>query len=289
MKRGLLCLVASVALCAPAFAQVAPMATAKRATATVTTVAPIYVSAPPGPTLGPIRTAAVGTVLFVLGEKGDWLQVEFNDPQYGARVGWLQKKLVKIEDPALKPMDLSVAAERVKPPEPTPARTSQFAQAKDEPERRGFTILVNLGVGIQHDEFFGDSAVGFGGANLGIGGFLTKDLALMFRFSGTNVTYDQGLFGNFGQVSGVVGGTVQYWASDRFSLEGGLGLGFWNDEFEFSDPALGLIFGAAGTVFNRGKHNLVVGGEYAPAFTEGGTVHNLCFTFGYQYGPRVRR
>jgi hypothetical protein len=49
-----------------------------------------------------------------------------------------------------------------------------------------------------------------------------------------------------------------------------------------ADRGLGLILAAAFTVFNRGKHNLQVGVEYAPAFTEPGAVHNFGITFGYQ-------
>ena len=38
------------------------------------------------------------------------------------------------------------------------------------------------------------------------------------------------------------------------------------------------------TVFNHGKHNLQVGVEYAPAFTDlVGTINNIGFTFGYQF------
>ena len=91
-------------------------------------------------------------------------------------------------------------------------------------ERRGFTILVNLGVGIQHDTAFEETAVGLGGANVGIGGFVRNNLAILGRFSGTNVSYD--FSGQ--QVSGVMGATVQYWVSDLFHIEAGGGAGFWN-------------------------------------------------------------
>jgi len=47
--------------------------------------------------------------------------------------------------------------------------------------------------------------------------------------------------------------------------------------------AFGLLFGAAVTVFNRGKHNLQFGVQYTPAFTKPGTIHNVGFTFGYQF------
>jgi hypothetical protein len=107
----------------------------------------------------------------------------------------------------------------------------------------------------------------------------------MFRISGTNVSYDfDSDFGlvHVSQVSAVAGPTLQYWASDRFNVEAGLGGGLWESEGE-SESGFGLILGAAVTIFNRGKHNLQLGVEYAPAFTDPGTVHNVGFTLGYQF------
>ena len=147
--------------------------------------------------------------------------------------------------------------------------------------RSGFTVLVNLGVGIQSDADLDSTAVGFAGVNLGIGGFLTNDLALLFRFSGTTVMHDD-LFGTVQQISGVVGGTLQFWVNDRFTVEAGGGIGFWRAEDEQQTSA-GLILSGAGVVWKKGGHNLLVGAEYAPAFTESGTVHNLGITFGYQF------
>jgi hypothetical protein len=147
-------------------------------------------------------------------------------------------------------------------------------------ERGGFTLLVNLGVGIQNDTALEESAVGLAGANLGIGGFVTPNLAILGRFSSTNVTYDT-VLGDYAQVSGVVAPTVQYWLNDKVNLESGVGIGLWSAEDE-SDQGVGLILGAGFTVFNRGKHNLQVGFEYAPAFPDSGTVHNVGITFGYQ-------
>jgi hypothetical protein len=158
------------------------------------------------------------------------------------------------------------------------ASVSRSTAPQGAQERHGFTILVNLGVGIQHDTGFGESAVGWGGANVGIGGFVNNKLAILGRFSGTTVTYDS--FGK--QVSGVMGGTVQYWLSDLFHVEAGGGIGFWNWNFD-SEIGTGLIFGAGVTVLDRGRHNLQVGAEYAPVFTDTSTVHNFCITFGYQF------
>ena len=156
------------------------------------------------------------------------------------------------------------------------------ASAQLAPERGGFTILANVGVGIQRDGALEESAVGLGGINLGVGGFLTDKLALLFRFSGTNVSYDFGVLGELDQVSGVAGPTVQYWLSDRFNVEAGAGMGFWPIDGA-DEPGLGLALGFGATIFNRGRHNLQIGFEYAPAFTDPSAVHNLGITFGYQF------
>jgi hypothetical protein len=152
-------------------AQTPPASPDQRMTATVTVNAPIYVSAPPRPGLGPLRTAAIGTLLTVLGEQDGWWQVQFNDPQYGLRVGWVQKQFVRVEDPSLRPMDLSVAAPITQATPPTREAVSQNAAAAPQQAaasgRGGFTVLVNLGLGIQQIEQ-GDSQVGLGGANFGI-------------------------------------------------------------------------------------------------------------------------
>src|SRR4051794_32793946 len=85
-----------------------PLALAAQNAATVTENAPIYVSNTPPPNLAPLRVAAVGTVLKVLDRKGDWLQVQFEDPQWGPRTGWVEAKHVNVTNEALKPMNLSV-------------------------------------------------------------------------------------------------------------------------------------------------------------------------------------
>ena len=35
----------------------------------------------------PLRVAAVGTTLVVIGDEGEWLHIQFQDPQYGLRTG----------------------------------------------------------------------------------------------------------------------------------------------------------------------------------------------------------
>ena len=148
--------------------------------------------------------------------------------------------------------------------------------ASAQAERGGFTLLFNMGVGIQQDSALEESAVGLAGLNLGVGGFLTPKVAVMGRFSGTNVSY-----GFLDQVSGTLGPSLQYWASDQVAFEVGAGMGYWNSE-GFDDRGLGLILGVDLTIFNKGKHNLQVGLEYSPVFTSD-PVHNFGITFGYQF------
>jgi hypothetical protein len=78
----------------------------QQTTALVISNAPIYVRPEILPT--PLRVAATGTKLKVLKIEGDWTQVEFHDRSFGARIGWVQLRLVKINQASLETMDLSV-------------------------------------------------------------------------------------------------------------------------------------------------------------------------------------
>jgi hypothetical protein len=86
--------------------------------ATVTTNAPIYATAEETPT--PLRVAAVGSRLRVLSTEGDWVQVEYNDPQLGRRVGWVLRHYISLTSHDLRPMDLSVPEAQPAPAPPAP-------------------------------------------------------------------------------------------------------------------------------------------------------------------------
>lgn len=155
--------------------------------------------------------------------------------------------------------------------------TAMEASAQDmAPNRSGFTLLLNTGVGFQHDAFFGETETGVAGINLGIGGFLSPNMALMFRASGTNVKYF-----DIWQTSGTGGASLQYWVNDKLHIEGGVGAGFWDFD-DAHESALGLILAAGYSIWNNAGHNLYVGLEYAPAFTDPDTIHNFGIVFGWQ-------
>jgi hypothetical protein len=93
--------------------------------ATVTTNAPIYAAAQETPT--PLRVAAVGTRLRVLSTDRDWVQVEYNDPDLGRRVGWVLLHYISLTSHDLQPMDLSVPEAQPVPPardQPTAVKTA---------------------------------------------------------------------------------------------------------------------------------------------------------------------
>ncbi len=96
------------------------------------------------------------------------------------------------------------------------------------PSRRGLT--VELGVGLSHTTF--DSAptyaatapIGLAPINLGVGGFVSRDLALSFRATGTSTFRDRG-FGIEQTVLAFYGLSAQVFLTDRVFVSGGLGLG----------------------------------------------------------------
>ena len=111
----------------------------------------------------PLRVAAPGTSLVVVGVEGDWLRVQFQDPQYGLRTGYVQAKLVRVDRaiPAAQPMDLSVPA-RQATPRPAggaqvPARTPTAGREPQQEvpitgspsslTRAGFWFSAGLGFG----------------------------------------------------------------------------------------------------------------------------------------------
>ncbi len=62
--------------------------------ASLTTDAPVYLLA--DDTRKPLRVLPAGTSLSVLRIEGDWVQVTFQDAQFGRRTGWIQREFVKL-------------------------------------------------------------------------------------------------------------------------------------------------------------------------------------------------
>lgn len=132
-----------------------PVTATAQNTATVVENAPVYVTNTPSANQTPLRVAAVGTVFKVVGQEGDWFQVEFNDPRWGRRQGWVHKKFVNYVDEALRPMDLTVREATPAPaPQSAPAAPSRQVRPAPTPvlqESSRVWIEVNFGVAFPHE------------------------------------------------------------------------------------------------------------------------------------------
>ena len=75
--------------------------------AVVSANAPIFSDAALSATV--IRVAAAGSLLRVVKQDVEWVEIEFNDPQTGSRHGWMQRSVLNLSIEGLEPMDLSLA------------------------------------------------------------------------------------------------------------------------------------------------------------------------------------
>src|SRR5688500_2146513 len=128
-----------------------------RPTLTVISEAPILRL--PADTRSTLRVAAKGTRLVIVEDGADWILVQFNDPQFGLRQGYVSAKLVQRD--ALAPMDLSVpgakppaaqrvdqAAEQQRGQQPGPSIPPRVDTPGRQPmPRSGFWFNGGLGFG----------------------------------------------------------------------------------------------------------------------------------------------
>jgi hypothetical protein len=175
--------------------------------------------------------------------------------------------------------------------------SAPVAHAQD---RGGFTLLGTLGYGLQsngvitvYDYYYygeprtygGGTYSSWAGLNLGIGGFIAKDTALMLRFSGTSFTAkyidEYRAEKETDVVSGVMVLGVQHWIQDRFNVEAGAGLGIFSTGKNDDESGLGLMLGGAWSFYQHKKLSLQLGIEDA-VFAGDTTVNSLGFCFGVQ-------
>lgn len=194
--------------------------------AVVTANAPIFVK--PGATV-PLRTAAVGTALRVVGREGEWVQVQFNDPRWGLRTGWVRAELLDVGEDERTPMDLSVATLEPVAPSPVtpPSVRSHPAPPREAPRgglpqvRDGFWFNVGLGFGSLGCQ---DCATREGGLSggLSLGGAITDRVLLGVGTAG----WAKEIAGETLSV-GVLDARVRFYPvrTSGFFLTGGLGVG----------------------------------------------------------------
>jgi hypothetical protein len=207
------------------------------AKATVTTAAPIFIQAG---AQTPLRVAKVGTSLKVMQEEGEWVQVEFNDPQFGRRVGWVEKNLLRIFRPELTPLDLSVT-DPASPAELPRAQQQPLAPASAAPRgqtRDGFWFNLGMGFGTLGCEDCIGREDGLSGG-LSLGSVVTDRVLIGIGTTG----FAKEVAGEILSV-GTLDARVRFYPvrTSGFFLNGGLGAGSLSYAGD-SEFGLGLMLG----------------------------------------------
>lgn len=129
--------------------------------------------------VAPLRVATAGTVLqLVSAANAAWLQVRYQDPNSGLRVGFVSARLVRIENVALTPQDLSVPdapPARLPPPSPTvrqapqtlpqdapPVARRQAPVTVDSPSPGPLTVAPSPRPPLRRDGFWFSAGMGYG-------------------------------------------------------------------------------------------------------------------------------
>lgn len=96
--------------------------------AVVNVAAPVFLL--PDATRTPLRTLNPGTQVRIAELRDGWVQVTFNDPVLGQRVGWMERRAVTLAKPTL-------------PPEPPPAVGAQAPKPRLDPPATGRSAVVS--------------------------------------------------------------------------------------------------------------------------------------------------
>ncbi|MBA3818032.1 MAG: hypothetical protein H0X17_04025 [Deltaproteobacteria bacterium] len=175
------------------------------------------------------------------------------------------------------------------PPPPPPGYAPAYAQPAPQAMKQGLTFEANLGVGfIWADPDEGaesDKELALAGLSLGVGGWLSPQLALTLRIAG--VTYSEEIGDDTGRLTtGFFGPSAQYWVNENAWLGGGLGLGFASisvGDFEDSESGLGLDLRGGYTFSTTSENTWNLSVELTPSFLDGGTLYGFGILLGYQH------
>jgi hypothetical protein len=154
--------------------------------------------------------------------------------------------------------------------------------------RNGLTGELNIGIGwirASDDDSSDTSDAGVAGLSLGLGGWISPNLALTARIAGVTYSEDSASLTN-----AFFGPSLQYWVADQFWLGGGIGLGVLRLDTELDDDSItGFAMDLrVGYTFNLGSENTFNASfELNPGFfSENGadaTFTGIGFLVGYQH------
>jgi hypothetical protein len=193
----------------------------------VTNAAPIFLL--PDNTRTPLRIASVGSRLGLIKVEGDWYNIEFRDPQYGERVGYIEKQFARLSRSDPQPMDLSISeagnqiANREREAETMTAQPRSIdPRPISKNAREGFWFNAGLGEGwLGCDNCEGRHAGGLSGG-LSLGGTLSPRVLMGIGTTG----WAKSVLGDTLTV-GTVDLRLRFypWASSGVFVTGGIGAG----------------------------------------------------------------
>ena len=177
-------------------------------------------------------------------------------------------------------------------PAPQPGGYYQPAPMYAAPDpwalHRTMTFELNVGLGWMYAQADGDSDtsdLGIGGLSLGIGGWVSPQLAITGRIAGVTLSENDATLSNI-----FVGPSVQYWLNPNAWIGGGAGVGILRlAAGGESDSVNGLSLDLrAGYTFNPGTENTFnISFELNPGFFEqngeSATITGIGILFGYQH------
>ena len=179
----------------------------------------------------------------------------------------------------------------------------------------GLTFEGNLGFGtmvarvdktggVGGDASSSDSRAALG-ANLGIGGFITPQIALSLRIASVSYSYDanDGYNGVYTDEAIFAGPSIQYWINDKLWIGGGIGYAIEHVSYSADDGTTGdstndptgvaLDLRGGFTFWKSMRNSLNVSVEYTPGFygeEDRGALGKFSYQlngfavlFGYQY------
>jgi hypothetical protein len=150
--------------------------------------------------------------------------------------------------------------------------------------KNGMTVELNLGLGWMTSSESDKSYTGIGGLSLGVGGWVSPQVAITGRIAGATISE------NGEQLSNIFfGPSLQYWVNDNFWLGGGIGLGILADNCDGCESVTGFGFDArVGYTFSVSSENTFnVSFELNPEhYSENGvsaTITSVGILLGYQH------
>jgi hypothetical protein len=223
---------------------------AQTRTGLVIQAAPIYLY--PDAALKPLRIAAVDTRLRVKTNEGGWLKIEYQDPLYGRSEGYVLAKNIRLSEPALVPMDLSVkdpdtsreSTDDVQlVTEPAQPQATMPSDAVGRPAQTRNGLWFNAGMGFESlgCEDCGVRTNGLSGG-LSLGGTISDRVLFGIGTAGWAKTEDGETF-----TVGLLDARVRVYPvrTSGFFLTGGVGLGTVSNlsYLDESEVGLGILLG----------------------------------------------